>query len=314
MFDLPKLKFNRCKTPEGIHFKHQLAALRINADDLAFNTFESTVLDADNIADLELSLGPGSFRGPQHMNHLFRRKRFGLVGIAQESHHTLDGADKIPGILIHKAVFIIKIHTDKNIAGEKLAGSNLFNTHTDIFNFFLGNICFINPHLIIKSDLAVDGISHLLFMTGKGVYEAYIPEEKVEDIRMGVKKVTTRKFFPGYILVRMDLYDEDGVVNQNAWYFVRSIQGVMGFLGNANRPKPLPEEEVVHVLRPPEAPRAKGQFKVGEVLCIKDGAFKGVEGKVMSVDTERGKLMLEVHTFGRPTPIEFEFWQVEHVV
>ena len=147
-----------------------------------------------------------------------------------------------------------------------------------------------------------------------GVYEAYIPEEKVEDIRMGVKKVTTRKFFPGYILVRMDLYDEDGVVNQNAWYFVRSIQGVMGFLGNANRPKPLPEEEVVHVLRPPEAPRAKGQFKVGEVLCIKDGAFKGVEGKVMSVDTERGKLMLEVHTFGRPTPIEFEFWQVEHVV
>ena len=147
-----------------------------------------------------------------------------------------------------------------------------------------------------------------------GVYEAYIPEEKGEDIRMGVKKVTTRKFFPGYILVRMDLYDEEGLVNQNAWYFVRSIQGVMGFLGNANKPKPLPPEEVVHVLRPPEAPRAKGQFKVGDVVSIKDGAFKCVEGKVISVDPERGKLMLEVDTFGRLTPIEFEFWQVEHVV
>ena len=77
-----------------------------------------------------------------------------------------------------------------------------------------------------------------------GVYEAYIPEEKVEDIRMGTKKVTTRKFFPGYILVRMDLYDEEGRVNEKAWYFVRSVQSVLGFLGSANRPKPLPPDEV----------------------------------------------------------------------
>ena len=147
-----------------------------------------------------------------------------------------------------------------------------------------------------------------------GVYEAYIPEEKVEDIRMGTKKVTTRKFFPGYILVRMDLYNEDGSINEKAWYFVRSIQSVMGFLGSANRPKPLHPEEVGYVLRPPEAPRPKGQFKVGEVVRIKDGAFENIEGKIQSVDVERGKLQLMVTILGHLTPVELEFWQVEHVV
>lgn len=147
-----------------------------------------------------------------------------------------------------------------------------------------------------------------------GVYEAYIPEEKVEDIRMGTKKVTTRKFFPGYILVRMDLYNEDGSINEKAWYFVRSVQSVLGFLGSANRPKPLPPDEVVYVLRPPEAPRPKGQFKVGEVVRIKDGAFENIEGKVQSVDAERGKLQLMVTILGHLTPVELEFWQVEHVV
>ena len=147
-----------------------------------------------------------------------------------------------------------------------------------------------------------------------GVYEAYIPEEKVEDIRMGTKKVTTRKFFPGYILVRMDLYDEEGRVNEKAWYFVRSVQSVLGFLGSANRPKPLPPDEVAHVLRPPEAPRPKCQLRVGEVVRIKDGPFTDIEGRVQSVDIERGKLQLMVTILGHLTPVELEFWQVEHVV
>jgi len=158
-----------------------------------------------------------------------------------------------------------------------------------------------------------------------GVYEAYIPEEKVEDIRMGAKKVTTRKFFPGYVLVRMDLYNEDGSINEKAWYFVRSVQSVLGFLGasnrggtsnrpEANRPRPLPPEEVAYVLRPPENPRPKGQFKVGEIVRIKDGAFENIEGKIQSVDAERGKLQLMVTILGHLTPVELEFWQVEHVV
>ena len=158
-----------------------------------------------------------------------------------------------------------------------------------------------------------------------GVYEAYIPEEKVEDIRLGKKNVHNRKFFPGYVLVRMDLYREDGSVNEDAWYFVRSVQGVLGFLGNSNRgssanrpegnrPRPLPPEEVAYVLRPPENPRPKDQFKVGETVRIKDGAFENIEGKIQSIDNERSKLQLMVSILGRSTPLELEFWQVEHVV
>lgn len=158
-----------------------------------------------------------------------------------------------------------------------------------------------------------------------GVYEAYIPEEKVEDIRLGKKNVKNRKFFPGYVLVRMDLYREDGSINEDAWYFVRSVQGVLGFLGTTNRgssanrpegnrPRPLPPEEVAYVLRPPENPRPKDQFKVGETVRIKDGAFENIEGKIQSIDNERGKLQLMVSILGRSTPLELEFWQVEHVV
>jgi len=158
-----------------------------------------------------------------------------------------------------------------------------------------------------------------------GVYEAYIPEEKVEEIRLKKKNVRSKKFFPGYVLVRMDLYNEDKSINEKAWYFVRSIQGVLGFLGStnrgsganqpeANRPRPLPPEEVASLLRPQEPARPKVQFNVGDTVRIKDGAFENIEGKVQSIDNERGKLQLMVSILGRSTPLELEFWQVEHVV
>ena len=171
-----------------------------------------------------------------------------------------------------------------------------------------------------------DSINRQIRMNDQvGVYEAYIPEEKVKDFRQGKPDVKSRKFFPGYVLVRMDLYREDGSINEDAWYFVRSVQGVLGFLGTTNRgssanrpegnrPRPLPPEEVAYVLRPPENPRPRDQFKVGETVRIKDGAFENIEGKIQSIDNERGKLQLMVSILGRSTPLELEFWQVEHVV
>ncbi len=150
------------------------------------------------------------------------------------------------------------------------------------------------------------------------VYEAFIPTEKVAEVRQGKKTTTTRKFFPGYILVRMDLYDDAGMINEKAWYFIRNVQGVLGFLGGANKPTPLSDSEVDDLLRPVQsgAPEVKPKiaFEIGEVVRIKDGAFENFEGSIQEIDNERGKLKLMVSIFGRSTPVELEFWQVERSV
>ena len=126
------------------------------------------------------------------------------------------------------------------------------------------------------------------------VYEALIPENKVKEIRNGKAVTVTKKLFPGYVLVRMDLYDDIGAVNEQAWYFVRSVQGVLGFLGNATKPSPLTEQEFLD-MNPALAGDAPAPVlvigvKVGDIVRIKDGAFMGYEGNVESIDDTRGRL------------------------
>ncbi len=146
------------------------------------------------------------------------------------------------------------------------------------------------------------------------VYEVFIPTEKVVEVRQGKKTTTTRKFFPGYILVRMDMYDDEHRVDEKAWYFVRNVQGVLGFLGSGNRPTPLSDDEVEDMLRQSRGEvevKPKIVFEIGETVRIKDGAFENFEGVVQEIDNERGKLKLEVSIFGRSTPVELGFWQVD---
>ena len=148
-----------------------------------------------------------------------------------------------------------------------------------------------------------------------GVYEAYIPTEKVSEVRQGKKTTTTRKHFPGYILVRMDLYDpQTNIINEDAWYFIRNVQGVIGFIGGGNTPMPLSESEVNDLFRQTheeEAIKPKISFEIGETVRICDGAFENFEGAIQEIDNERGKLKLMVSIFGRSTPVELEFWQVD---
>lgn len=149
------------------------------------------------------------------------------------------------------------------------------------------------------------------------VYEVFIPTEKVAEIRQGKKKETTRKIYPGYILVRMDLYDADGNMDDRAWYFVRTTQGVLGFIGGDSKPVPLSEAEAADMLRQSRGEseaRPKIAFEIGEVVRIKDGAFENFEGTIQEIDNERGKLKLMVSIFGRSTPAEVEFWQVDRSV
>lgn len=147
------------------------------------------------------------------------------------------------------------------------------------------------------------------------IYEILIPLEKVSEVRQGRKTTTTRKYFPGYILVRMDLYHEDGKLNERAWYFIRETQGVIGFIGGGDRPLPLPPHEVEALLRQAtdreDRAKPKINFAVGEAVRIRDGAFENFEGSIEGIDAERGKLKILVSIFGRSTPVELEFWQVE---
>jgi len=146
------------------------------------------------------------------------------------------------------------------------------------------------------------------------VHEVVIPTEKVSEVRRGRKTTTERKFFPGYILVNVSLYDSEGNTQDRAWYFVRDTQGVIGFVGG-EKPVPLSSSEVADMLQQSEKgeeiSKPKVLFEVGETVTIKDGAFENFEGTIESVDPDRGKLQVSVSIFGRSTPVEVEYWQVE---
>ena len=148
------------------------------------------------------------------------------------------------------------------------------------------------------------------------VFDAKVPTERVSEVRRNKKTMMNRKFFPGSILVRAQIYNPDGRLNDRAWYYIRETQGVIGFTGGApDRPVSISNQEVDAILKQAErgedAPKPKISFTPGETVTIKDGAFENFEGTVESVDNERGRLKLAVTIFGRSTPVEVEYWQVE---
>lgn len=149
---------------------------------------------------------------------------------------------------------------------------------------------------------------------GELVGDVVIPTEKVSEVKKGVKSTTTRKFFPGYVLVNMALYDEQRQMQEKAWYFIRETQGIIGFVGG-ERPVPLRPEEVDvifhQVEEKKERVKPKVVFEPGETVKITDGPFLNFSGTVEEVDPDRGKLKVSVAIFGRSAPVELEYWQVE---
>ena len=146
------------------------------------------------------------------------------------------------------------------------------------------------------------------------VGDVVIPTEKVSETKKGVKSTSTRKFFPGYVLINVALYDETHQVRDKAWYFVRETPGVIGFIGG-EKPVPLKAEEVDQILNQVEENREKVKpkvaFEVGETVKITDGPFLNFSGVVEEIDPARGKLKVSVAIFGRSAPVELEYWQVE---
>lgn len=150
------------------------------------------------------------------------------------------------------------------------------------------------------------------------IYEAAIPQEVLSEVKNGQRVTRKHNVFPGYIFVRMDLYNEDGTVDESAWYSVRNVQSVIGFLGGTNHPAPLSKQEIVSIFRNnntnEQEAKPKISFEIGETVRIINGAFESFEGTITDIDIERQKLKLNVSIFGRSTPVELEFWQVERTV
>jgi len=136
-----------------------------------------------------------------------------------------------------------------------------------------------------------------------------VPTEEVVEVKNGVKRTTERKFFPGYVLVEMVMGDE-------SWHLVKHTNKVTGFVGGAkNRPAPISEDEVLKIVNQmqqgADKPRHKVEFEVGEYVRVKEGPFTDFNGTVEEINYERNKLRVSVTIFGRATPVELEFGQVE---
>ncbi len=139
--------------------------------------------------------------------------------------------------------------------------------------------------------------------------EILVPTEEVVEMREGQKRKSDRKFFPGYVLVQMEMNDE-------TWHLVRDVPKVMGFIGGTNdRPAPITDKEADKILQRMhegvDKPRPKVLFEVGEVVRVKDGPFTDFNGVVEEVNYEKNRLRVAVLIFGRSTPVELEFGQVE---
>ncbi len=138
--------------------------------------------------------------------------------------------------------------------------------------------------------------------------EILVPREEVVELKGGQKVTSSRKFFPGYILVEMEMDDD-------TWHVVKDTRQVSGFLGSAGKPRPMPQHEVDAIRRQIEEgierPKPKVLFDVGDAVRVIDGPFASFNGVVEEVDAEKGKLKVSVSIFGRPTPVELDFIQVE---
>ncbi|MDF3127606.1 transcription termination/antitermination protein NusG [Kiritimatiellaeota bacterium B1221] len=151
---------------------------------------------------------------------------------------------------------------------------------------------------------------------GDLIEEVLIPTEKVSEVKMGKKRELTRKFYPGYILGKLALYNEDHSINERTWHFIQQTPGIIGFIGG-DKPAPLRRSEVDSILNQvedkKEKPTPKINFTEGETIKINDGPFENFTGEVGEIDPVRGKLKVTVSIFGRTAPVELEYWQVEKI-
>jgi transcription termination/antitermination protein NusG len=149
------------------------------------------------------------------------------------------------------------------------------------------------------------------------IFEVLLPTETVSEVKNGKKTTKNRKLYPGYVFIHMLLFGEDKKLNNHSWYFVKETTGVIGFVGG-ERPAALRQSEVDEIRARIEAASGKEvpkvSYELGEEVKINDGAFVNLTGRIDEIDPERGRLKVSVSIFGRFTPVELEYWQVERII
>ena len=163
-----------------------------------------------------------------------------------------------------------------------------------------------------REDLIKDSLKRKIQIKGMDQYfdRILVPTEMVTEVRGGKKKITRKKLYPGYIMIRM-------VVNDDTWFLVRETPGIGDFTGAIGRPTPMLPHEVEKMLASEkaditgDAPKLKIPYEIGSKVKIKDGTFVNFEGEVDGIDTASGRVTVMLSIFGRSTPVELEYWQVE---
>lgn len=156
----------------------------------------------------------------------------------------------------------------------------------------------------LKRKVAIEGLD-------KYVGDILVPTEKVTEFKGGKKKIVERKLYPGYIVVHMH-------INDDTWFAVRETSGIGDFTGAGGKPSPMLAHEIARIVQTDEevsddAPKLDIKFKTGDRVKVKDGTFEGFEGEVGTIDAQSGKVQVMISIFGRSTPVELEYWQVEGV-
>ncbi len=148
------------------------------------------------------------------------------------------------------------------------------------------------------------------------IFEILLPTDIVSEVKGGKKSTKVRKLYPGYVFIQARLFDEEGKLINRPWYFVKETTGVIGFVGG-DRPAALRQSEIDEIYARIEAASGKEvpkvQYAVGEEVKITDGAFASLTGRIDEIDPDRGKLKVSVSIFGRFTPVELEYWQVQRL-
>ncbi|MBW8781973.1 MAG: transcription termination/antitermination factor NusG [Verrucomicrobia bacterium] len=147
------------------------------------------------------------------------------------------------------------------------------------------------------------------------IFEVLLPTEVVSEVKNGKKSTKTRKLYPGYVFIQMRLFEEGRLINK-PWYFVKEVAGVIGFVGGET-PAALRQSEIDEIKARIEEANGKEvpkvSYEVGEEVKITDGAFANLTGRIDEIDPARGKLKISVSIFGRFTPVELEYWQVQRL-
>jgi transcriptional antiterminator NusG len=156
-----------------------------------------------------------------------------------------------------------------------------------------------------------EGLLRRVNIAGLGFFfgDVIVPTEKVTEFKGGKKKVIKRKLYPGYLVVHME-------INDDTWFLVRETPGIGDFTGAAGRPSPMLPHEVSRIVAKQEeksekAPKLKISFRVGERVKINEGTFENFEGDVDTIDETNGRVTVMINIFGRSTPVELEYWQIE---